>query len=417
MNLWDTIRQTLGAIFAHKMRSFLTMFGIIWGISSVILLVGFGRGFSAQQKANMKSLGTDLVIIWGGRTSDQAGGYAAGRTIQLIADDAIAIQKECSKIRYVSPEVRRGVNEVSRFNQAARPVRGVWPIYQSFRSINVGVGRLMTDDDENESRRVVLLGFDAAHQLYPGKPAVGEQLLMNGIPYTVIGVLAKKRQNSSYGSGQDDGQLFMPFSSMERDFPPNFKGSFPGWVNNLVVQVDDPSEHEEAMRQVYATLGKRHHFNADDKDALLVWDTMRGAKLVQRIFDVMTAFFGSVALTTLSLGGIGVMNIMLVTVTERTREIGIRKALGASQMDILKQFFAEAAVITWLSGGVGLLVGVGLCWLLGMVPKPDFIPTPIISTWSVAISVVTLGIITMTAGMYPAKRASVMTPIACLHQD
>jgi len=417
MNLWDIIRQTLSALTAHKMRSFLTMFGIIWGIASVILLVGFGRGFSAQQKANMKTLGTDIAIIWGGRTSDQAGGYAAGRTIQLIADDAIAIQKECPKVRFVSPEIRRSVNEVSRYNQAARPVRGVWPAYQNFRSLNIGVGRIMTDDDEHEARRVVLLGFDAAHQLYPGKPALGEQLLMNGIPYTVIGVLTKKRQNSSYGSGQDDGQLFMPFSSMERDFPPAFKGSFPGWVNNIVIQVDNPEEHEEAMKQVRTTMSNRHHFNPEDKDALFIWDTMRGAKLVQRIFDVMTALFGGVALTTLGLGGIGVMNIMLVTVTERTREIGIRKALGASQLDILQQFFAEAAVITWLSGLIGLLVGVGLCWLVSTVPKPDFIPTPVITAWSMALSVVTLGIITMTAGMYPAKRASVMTPIACLHQD
>jgi len=417
MNLWDTIRQTFSALFAHKMRSLLTMFGIIWGIASVILMVGFGRGFSADQQKRMKTLGTDLAILWGGRTSDQAGGYAAGRIIQFTIDDVLAIQQECTKIRYVSPELRRGLNEVSRFNSAARPARAVWPVYQSFRSIEVSVGRLMTEEDERDARRVVLLGFDAARQLYPGQPALGEQLLINAVPYTVIGVLKKKQQNSSYGSGQDNGQLFMPYSSMARDFPPSFKGSFPGWLNNIVVQVDNPEEHEAAMRQLYVTLGRRHHFNADDKDALFIWDTMRGAKLTKRIFDVMTLFFGAVAMTTLCLGGIGVMNIMLVTVSERTREIGVRKALGASKADILWQFFTEAGVITWFSGLIGLVAGVGLCLGMGIIPKPDFIPTPVITPWAIMLSVATLGVITMTAGMYPAKRASQMTPMECLRQD
>jgi len=417
MNLWEIFRQTFSALYAHKMRSFLTMFGIVWGITSVILLVGFGRGFNADQKKHMKTLGTDLAIIWGGRTSAQAGGYAAGRDIQLTYDDVLALQQECTKLRAISPEIRKSVNEVSQYNQAARPVRGVWPIYQTFRSLDIENGRLMTDQDERDAQRVVILGFKAYQQLFPGKPALGEQLLMNGIPYEVIGVLAKKNQNSSYGSGQDDGQLFVPYSSMARDFPPLFKGTFPGWLNNIVVVVDDPEYHKEAVQQVYTVLGRRHHFDATDKDALFIWDTMNGAKLVQRIFDVMTGFFACVALTTLCLGGIGVMNIMLVSVSERTREIGVRKALGARNIDILRQFFAEAAIITWISGGAGLALGAGMILLLNSVPKPDFMPTPILTLWALTASVLTLGLITMTAGMYPAKRAASLTPIECLRQD
>src|SRR5271168_3237369 len=255
MNLWEIFRQTFSALYAHKMRSFLTMFGIVWGITSVILLVGFGRGFNADQKKHMKTLGTDLAIIWGGRTSAQAGGYAAGRDIQLTYDDVLALQQECTKLRAISPEIRKSVNEVSQFNQAAHPVRGVWPVYQTFRSLDIESGRLMTDQDEQAAQRVVILGFAAYQQLFPGKPAIGEQLLMNGIPYEVIGVLQKKNQNSSYGSGQDDGQLFVPYSSMARDFPPLFKGTFPGWLNNIVVVVDDPEFHAEAVQQVYNILG------------------------------------------------------------------------------------------------------------------------------------------------------------------
>src|SRR5438445_6017078 len=172
MNLTEVLRQTYSSIAAHKMRSFLTMFGIIWGIASVILLVGLGRGFSQDQKERLKTIGTDLAIVWGGRTSTQAGGYAAGRPIRLSVDDAIAIKNECYLIKTVSPELRRGVAEVSAFNAANRPVRGVWPEYQRFRSLKVSEGRLMSDADERYSNRVVVLGVEAATQLYPGKPAI-----------------------------------------------------------------------------------------------------------------------------------------------------------------------------------------------------------------------------------------------------
>jgi putative ABC transport system permease protein len=188
-------------------------------------------------------------------------------------------------------------------------------------------------------------------------------------------------------------------------------------VNNLVVMVKNPEEHELAEAEVYKVLGERHNFEADDKDALFIWDTMDGAKLVQRIFDVMTVFFGCVALVTLLLGGIGVMNIMLVSVTERTREIGVRKALGATNQDILRQFFAESVVLTCFSGLLGLVAGLGFCWLLKALPRPEYIPAPLITGYAIAASLSTLGLITMTAGMYPASRAAEMTPVECLRSE
>jgi putative ABC transport system permease protein len=418
MNFREVLKQTFSTLRAHKLRSFLTMFGIIWGIASVILLVGLGKGFSHDQKERMKTLGTDLVIVWGGRTSAQAGGLAAGREIRLNIGDAYAIQEECNLIRTVSPELRRAVSQVSQWNQANRPVRGVWPQYQRFRSLKVEEGRLMVDADESDSRRVVLLGFEARQQLFPGKPAVGEPLTIGGLPYIVIGVLERKKQNSSYGSGHDNTQLFVPYSSMARDFPPPERPwNFKGWINNLVVEVADPEQHTAAVAQVYRVLGRRHHFDPQDKDALFVWDTMRGAKMVSRIFDYMTLFFGAMAVMTLALGGIGVMNIMLISVTERTREIGVRKAMGATRRDILRQFFAESVALTLLSGAVGLAVGVGICLGMGAAPRPDFIPAPIISPISVIGSLLTLGLITLLAGMYPARRAAEMEPVDSLRYE
>ncbi len=414
----EILRQTLTALWETKLRSFLTMFGIVWGITSVILLVGLGIGFNLDQKEHLRTIGTDIAILFGGKTGAQAGGYAAGRNIRLTVDDAIAIQQQASLVKTVSPELRRTVSEVSQWNAASRAVRGVWPEYQRFRSLAVEQGRLMSEQDEQTGERVVLLGAEANRQLYPGKPVIGEKLMVQGFSYTVIGVLAKKKQNGSYGSGPDNTQLFVPFSSMERDFPPPEQpGVVRGFVNNIVIEPVSPGLHEKALAQVTRIIAERHHYDPADKEALWIWDTLEGSKFTERIFAVMTLFFGAVALLTLALGGIGVMNIMLVAVTERTREIGVRKALGATAVDIKRQFLVESAIITIVSGVVGLLVGVGICLLMRLIPLPDFIPHPVISPLAIIASLTTLTAITLFAGTYPAMRAANLSPMECLRTE
>jgi len=419
MTLREILRQAVATFRAHKLRTFLTMFGLVWGIASVIILVGLGRGFVADQKKHMESLGKDLVIVWGGRTSSQVGGRAAGREIQLNVDDADLIRDECYMIKNVSPELRRTIPEVSQYNLANRGVVGMWPSYQEFRSLKVSEGRLITDDDEREGRRVLVLGSKANRQLFPGQPAIGATVLVKSLPYSVVGVLEEKKQNSNY-SGPDNDYLFAPYSAVSRDFPPPEKpgaGITRGYLDDIVFEVVNPEEHEEAVMQVRRTIGRVRHFDPLDKDALFIWDTMDGAKQLAKIFDVVTLFFGCVAVVTLCLGGIGVMNIMLVSVTERTREIGTRKAMGATKRDIMRQFFAESAMLTIASGIAGFSFGMGICIALSALPLPDFVPHPIISPISIVVSIVTLSLITVTAGMYPAQRAADMTPVESLRYE
>jgi putative ABC transport system permease protein len=417
MPIREIFKQTIAALWHTKLRSFLTMFGIVWGIMSVILLVGLGIGFGIDQANRLKSLGTDIAICFGGKTGMPSGGYAADRDIILKADDAVAIQQLAPLVKNVSPELLSTVSEVSRYNAASRAVRGVWPAYQNFRSLHLEQGRLMTDDDEAQGARVVLLGAESNRQLFPGKPSLGETLAVDGYPYTVIGVLASKQQNGSYGSGPDNSQLFVPFSAMQRDFPPAGKGDIVGQVHDIVIQPVSPKVHLAALRQVRQILGDRHHFDPTDLDALWVWDTLEGAQMLANIFKAMTLFFAAVALLTLALGGIGVMNIMLVAVSERTREIGVRKALGATAVDIRRQFIAESAIITLVSGALGLVFGLGIIAALRLLPLPDILPHPVVSATAIIASLLTLGLITLTAGTYPALRAAQLTPMECLRTD
>ena len=419
MTLSEILRQAIATFRAHKMRTFLTMFGIVWGIASVIILVGLGRGFIVDNKKHLETLGKDLVIMWGGRTSSQVGGRAAGREIRLNVDDALLIRNECYLVKNVSPELQRAIPEVSQFNSASRGVVGMWPSFQDFRSFKLSEGRLITEDDEREGRRVLVLGSKANRQLFPGQPAIGATVLVKSLPYSVVGVLQEKKQNMSY-SGPDNDYLFAPYSAVSRDFPPPEKpgaGITRGYLDDIVFEVADPEVHEAAVLQVRRTIGRVRHFDALDKDALFIWDTMDGAKQLAKIFGVVTFFFGCVAIVTLCLGGIGVMNIMLVSVTERTREIGMRKAVGATKRDILRQFFAESATLTLVSGFFGLSAGIGICVAMVALPLPDFVPHPIVSPISIIASILTLSLITVTAGMYPAQRAAEMTPVESLRYE
>jgi putative ABC transport system permease protein len=412
----DLLGDTLRTLWAHKLRTFLTMFGIAWGIVSITLMVAAGEGFNVGWKKQQETFGRDVMIVFSGRTSMQAGGLRAGRNLRWDATDHLHVQQEAPACKYVLPEQGRGGLTVrSLYNNASPRVVGSLPPFAEVRSTRVGEGRFYNWDDEAQGRRVVFLGSNVKKQLFASRAALGETIHINNIPYTVIGMMESKDQNSSY-DGWDVDKVFVPFSAIMRDFPDK-PPSTPTNIGHLLVAPRSLELHEDCKWQVRRALGRLHSFDPRDKEAAPIWDTVEDAKSFRVMIDGLKYFLGAVGVTTLLLGGIGVMNVMLVAVRERTREIGVRKAVGASARAILQQFFVESMIVVFLSGGIGLGIAYGLCALVNLFPMPPFF-AGLLPTWKVAVlSFVLLGTVAVLAALYPARRAATVDPIEALRYE
>jgi putative ABC transport system permease protein len=409
----DLLLDTLRTLWAHKLRTFLTMFGIAWGIVSITLMVAAGEGLRVGQEHQQETFAKDLMVFFGGRTSLQAGGLRAGRETTWQSGDVAPVQEEATACRYVLPELERsGMKARSLYNNASPLVTGSYPPFAEVRSVKVATGRFYDWGDEQAGRRVAFLGSNVKKQLFSSRDAVGATVFLNDIPYTVIGVMESKDQNSCY-DGWDVDKIFVPFSAMIHDFP-NKPPQLATALDQLLVVPKSLDLHETCKAQVKRTLGRLHNFDPLDKEASPVWDTVEGAKAFTKLMDAMQYFLGAIGITTLLLGGIGVMNVMLVAVRERTREIGVRKAVGASARAILQQFFVETLIIVFLSGGAGMAVAYGLCALVNLIPMPPFF-AGMLPTWeSGTISFVVLGTVAVLSALYPATRAASVDPIEAL---
>ncbi|HZT77207.1 MAG TPA: ABC transporter permease [Vicinamibacterales bacterium] len=425
----EALTQSFQNLRANKLRSFLTMFGILWGMISVVVLSATGEGFRQGNDKVLRELGKNIGIIWGGRTSLQAGGERAGRDIQLTLEDARALAAESSMIAVVSPELQRSaVRAKSAYNAAAAQVTGIEPQNQDIRTIELEYGRNFTFQDEDQVSRVAIVGSDMAEQLFGKRHIVGEALTLDGVPYVVVGKIRKKNQDSNY-SGPDNNKIFVPFAAMTRDMPR--KDAPPGVLSDIIVAPKDgvvadlPRVLNERTgriedidwpleRNVRAILARRHAFDPDDKQAIQMWDTSLETLMFGRMIGHIKFFFTLVGIVTLLLGGIGVMNIMLIAVKERTREIGVRKALGATTHAIQRQFFLEGMFLTLASGCAGMLFALGLCRLVNMLPLPDRFSGMILSWPSGLVSLATLVAIGVVTSTYPARKAAELPPVEAL---
>jgi len=412
--LLDIVRQSLSTLWAHKLRSFLTMFGIAWGVGSLLLLVGLGEGFRSGQDKNLAELGQDIMFVFPGRIPAVAGSYQSGQQYHLTYGDYFAIRDESKFLRAVSPVLQRDdIRAVSDYGSTGGQVFGVVPEYSQIRNTPIEPGRWFNEEDNLQHRRVAVVGWELLKNMFPGEPAVGSTILLNDLDFKVIGVIPKIGKEGENGTNH---RIFIPFETMRRSFPLTAQNS-ENAISFINYRPIKKELHLEAKSEVHAIIARRHGFDPKIDDAFEDWDTIDGSIRVAKIFDAMDWFLGVVGVVTLGLGAIGVINIMLVSVTERTREIGLRKALGATHRNILTQFFIEGAFLTAFSGGIGLAICTAFVTLLAQLPAPEGFDTPRIEPASAIVAIVSLSLAGITAGLYPARKAALLPPVEALRQE
>jgi putative ABC transport system permease protein len=410
----DIVRQSLSTLWAHKLRSFLTMFGIAWGVGSLLLLVGLGEGFRSGQDKNLAELGQDIMFVFPGRVPAIAGSYQSSQPYYLTYGDYYAIRDQSRFLRAVSPVLEReDIRAVSDYGSTNGQVFGVVPEYNQIRNTPIDPGRWFNNEDNAQHRRVAVVGWELLKNMFPGEPAVGNTILLNDIDFRVIGVIPKIGKEGENGTNR---RIFVPFDTMRMLFPLKAQNS-ENAISFINYRPIKKELHVEAKDEVHSIIGRRHGFDPKVDDAFMDWDTIDGAIRVAKIFDAMDWFLGVVGVVTLGLGAIGVINIMLVSVTERTREIGLRKALGATHRNIMTQFFIEGAFLTAFSGGIGLAICVAFVTLLAQLPSPEGFDTPRIVPASAIIAILSLSVAGIVAGLYPARKAALLPPVEALRQE
>jgi len=412
--LRDIIRQSMATLWAHKLRSFLTMFGIAWGVGSLLLLVGLGEGFRSGQTKQLANLGQDIMFVFPGRIAAVEGNLQSGQTYHFTYDDYLALRNQARTVKTVSAVINReDIRAVSDYGSTNGQVFGIAPEYNQIRNVPIGTGRWLNEQDNSEHRRAAVVGWELLKNVFPGRPAVGATILLNGVRFDVIGVLAKVGQDGNNGT---NARIFVPIETMRELFP--LKGDN---VENAVSFINyrplNKAEHLASKTEVHQIIARRHNFNPKLEDAFEDWDTIENSQRVDKIFNAMDYFLGVVGLVTLGLGAIGIINIMLVSVAERTKEIGLRKALGATHQNIMTQFFVEGAFLTAFSGGIGLAITAAFVTVLAMLPSPEGFDTPRIVPLSALAAIASLTIAGVSAGLYPARKAALLPPVEALRQE
>ena len=405
--------QAYNALRHNRRRSLLTMLGMAWGIATVVLLLAYGSGFERGLWAAFRSFGTNLVFIFPGRTELQAGGTKAGTQVRLTVNDLDYIHAEVPLLKHVSPEVAKQCLVAFGTRSATYGVSGVYAAYGRMRRMDITEGSFFSEADDFTHTRVAVIGSDAKKKLFSGLNAIGQEIRVSGISYQVVGVLKHQVQN---GDDNINEHVYVPFSAMS-DLANTY------YLTAVVMEYE--GDHAKVVKAVRDSMAFHHNFDPKDKRGVFVFDVFADLMDLQVISTGIKILLGFIGLLTLGIGGVGLMNIMLVSVTQRTREIGVEKALGAHRWHILFQFLTEALVITALGGLLGVMLAYLVSWSVGSLTlwsafeenasEGDihlYIDTATL-IWSTAI----LSFVGMISGMLPAIKAARLDPIEALRYE
>ena len=414
MNIIETLKTSLRSILANKLRSSLTVLGIIIGVAAVISLMSIGRGSQSAITANIESLGTNLLFVRSGAATVSGVRQAQGSMTSLTLDDAEALADPllAPAVKAVAPQVQTFAQVVAGRQNAFTQVLGVTPEYESVRNFPVAEGRFITDTDVKNRSLVVVLGSSVAETLYGDTSAIGQSIKISGRQFKVVGVLESK---GSTGFGSSDDVIIAPVTTVQTRLYSQRTTSGSESVQTINVQVTSAKNTDAAIEQITAILRERHKITGEDD--FTISSQQETIDTLKESTQVWVLFLGAIAGISLLVGGIGIMNIMLVSVTERTREIGIRKAIGAKKRDILLQFLVESAVLSLVGGGIGVLIGWGVSTLVSGINLGGTAITTVMSADILILAVSVSAAIGIIFGIYPAYRAARLNPIEALRYE
>lgn len=410
----ELLREFFQDLKAHRTRAILTLVAISWGTVAVVLLLSFGEGLGNQMLLGLLNAGDRIMIVYGGETGLTYEGLPKGRRILLTEEDVEILDRVIPSIDLISPQYRKNVTLTHGKFQITTECEGVNPGFEEMRRMYpTAGGRFLNDIDVEQQRRVLFLGEAIAKEIFKDEDPIGKTILVDGVPFTMVGTMQKKIQTSS-NNGPDVRRAIMPYTTFRTSYGNRF-------VNSIVVRPTDPNKQANLKSDIYRILGRKYRFDEKDERAIRIWDFIENEKINRKIALGMSIFLGSVGFLTLLIAGVGVANVMYVVVKERTREIGIKMAVGAKRRYILSQFIFEALLLAFIGGTVGLLISLGIVSIVRMLPADDgpmqFLGRPILSLTTMFLTTGILGTIGLVAGLFPARKAASVDPVESLRYE